>query len=198
LQKHDVTLLKLRLSIIAIYFTEFSFCGITKLILDAHSFPILTILNEIEFQDRPGKPRRLDTILEVVSLTWDPPSDIKDGDYYQISYKELEHDGKWTLYDEVFQDATAELNDLRANTVFVFRVRVIYEDREGPFSEESNEIRTSLSAACQVSQQSVSLVKGNFSPPVYGLPMNEIMRHETSRINKLEFSKSTNLILFEY
>ncbi|XP_060587427.1 uncharacterized protein LOC132742949 [Ruditapes philippinarum] len=141
-------------------------------------------------EDRPGKPRRLNDILEVVSLTWDPPSDIKDGYYYQISYKELEHDGKWALYDEVFQDATAELNDLRANTVFVFRVRVLYEDREGPFSEESNEIKTSLSSACQVSQQSVSLVKGNFSSPVYGLPMNEIMRHETLKISKLEFGST--------
>ena len=123
---------------------------------------------------------------EVVTLTWDPPSEFRDNDLYQINYKELENDRKWKLYDEKFRAAPAELDDLPSNTVVVFRVRVIHEEYEGPYSEESNEIRTPVSAACQILQKSAILVKGNLSPPVYTLPMKE-ERHERVKINKLEF-----------
>ncbi|WAQ94890.1 LOW QUALITY PROTEIN: hypothetical protein MAR_007361 [Mya arenaria] len=85
-------------------------------------------------QDRPGKPRVSDIGSDTVTLSWEKPTVFGSGDYFQIGYKDLNGGKKWRFDHE---KSTVRLTNLKSDTRFVFRVRMVYDDIEGPYSEES-------------------------------------------------------------
>ncbi|XP_045178579.2 uncharacterized protein LOC123538489 [Mercenaria mercenaria] len=141
-----------------------------------------------EAKDRPGKPRISDVLADSVTLSWDPPSTFGEDDYYQISFKDLDHNKKWRFFQAEFRSSTAVLNDVKSNTVFIFRVRVVYEDGEGPYSEESDKIVTSDSPATRIVKFALKKTAGNPSPSKYALPVTEIRaaRNEKAKTKKFE------------
>ena len=142
-------------------------------------------------QECPGKPRASDVLADTITLAWDPPSKFGDDDYYQISYKDLDHEKKWKFYQGEIRESTVILRDIKSNTAFIFRVRVVYEDGEGPYSEESEKILTSDSPASRIVKFSTIKEKGNPSPSKYALPITEIRqaRNEKAKTKKFEVGK---------
>ncbi|XP_060557439.1 uncharacterized protein LOC132717878 [Ruditapes philippinarum] len=136
----------------------------------------------------PGKPRSLEIMVDTVTLTWDPPSTIGEGDCYQISYKESSHGENWKFYQGELKSSTAVISDLKSNTAFVFQVCVVNEDCVGPYSEQSDEIFTLESQASRLVQASVLIEKGNPSPSKYALPLSEIReaRNQQTKTNKFQ------------
>ncbi|XP_045203650.2 uncharacterized protein LOC123556762 [Mercenaria mercenaria] len=149
---------------------------------------ILTKRVEQPKPDYPGKPRASDVLADAITLLWDAPSKFGDDDYYQVSYKDLDHEKKWKFFQGEFKTTTALLSDLKSNTAFIFRVRVVYEDSEGPYSEESDKILTLDSPASRIVKFSVEKEKGNPSPAKYALPTTEIRaaRNERAKTKKFE------------
>lgn len=70
-------------------------------------------------------------------------------------------------------------------------MRVVYENGEGPYSEESDKILTSDSPASRIVQFSVAKTKGNPSPTKYALPVteNRSARNEKAKTKKFEVGK---------
>lgn len=148
--------------------------------------------NESTKKNCPGKPRSSDARADTIMLSWDPPSTFGDEDYYQISYKDLDNNKKWKFYQDEFKSSSAILSDLKSNTAFIFRVRVVYEDSEGPYSEESDKIITSDSPATRIVSFSVLKENGNPSPSIYALPITEIRqaRNEKAKTKKFDIGGS--------
>ncbi|XP_060557458.1 uncharacterized protein LOC132717894 [Ruditapes philippinarum] len=131
-------------------------------------------------------------MVDTVTLTWDPPSTVRDGDCYQISYKDSSHGENWVFYQGEFKTSTAILSNLKSNTDFVFRVRVVNEDGASPYSEQSDKIFTLESQASRLVHSSVLKEKGNPSPSIYALPLAEIReaRNEQAKTNKFQLGAS--------
>lgn len=130
-----------------------------------------------------------DTIgANVVNIYWQPPKQFVKGDYYQLSYKEAE-DKKWIFYNEQFERATAELKDLKAGAAYVFRVRVVTDDGEGPYSEISDEIKTKQSPAHKLLNFAPRKMEGN--PSKYTVPFEELKeaRNDKAKSRKLEIGR---------
>lgn len=100
----------------------------------------------------------------------------------------MDHDKKWKFLSDEYKSSTVVLRDLKSNTAFLFRVRVVYEDGEGPYSEESDRIQTSDSPASRIVMFSLEKEKGDPSPTKYVLPMTEdkMARNEQAKTKKFE------------
>jgi hypothetical protein len=135
-------------------------------------------------------------MVDTVTLTWDPPSTIGENDFYQISYKDGSHEGNWEIYQGEFKSSTAVLSDLKSNTVFVFRVRVVNEDDADLYSEQSDKIVTLESQASRHVQASALIEKGNPSPSKYALPLSEIReaRNEQAKTTKFQLGIYLHLL----
>lgn len=139
-------------------------------------------------QNCPGKPRPSDVLSDTVTLSWRKPSKFGSDDYYQVSYKDLDNGNKWSFYQDEFNSSTAVLCKLKSNTRFIFRVRVVYQNGEGPYSNESDTIRTLESPASRIVQMSALNEKGNPSPSIYALPVTEEReaRNEIAKTKKFK------------
>lgn len=98
---------------------------------------------------------------------------------------------KWkVVYEENINNV--ELKDVKANTAYVFRVRVVYPDtdEEGPYSPLSNEITTKESPAHKLISWSVEK-KDTSHPKIYTIPVTELQcsRNEAARTRKLEIGE---------
>ncbi|XP_052820940.1 uncharacterized protein LOC128246597 isoform X2 [Mya arenaria] len=149
-------------------------------------------------RDRPGKPRASDIGSDTVTLSWEKPADFRQSDYFQIGYKDLNGGRKWRFYQGEFTESTVRLTNLKSDTKFVFRVRV-YDDIEGPYSEESDEIVIASSLASRLVNYAVRVDDGDSAPALYALPMTEVAkaRNQNARTRKFEIGTRPKHILNE-
>ncbi|WAQ94888.1 hypothetical protein MAR_007359 [Mya arenaria] len=127
-------------------------------------------------QDRPGKPLASDIGSDTVTLSWEKPANFRNCDYFQIGYKDTNGAKKWRFYHGEFTESTIRLTNLKSDTKFVFRVRVVYDDIEGPYSEESEEIVIASSLASRLVNYAVRVDNGDNVPAMYALPMTELTK----------------------
>lgn len=106
--------------------------------------------------------------------------------YLQVTYKDVDNAGRWQFRPEEHTCATAVLDDMKSNTKFIFRVRVVYEDGEGPYSPPSDEYVTAKSPASRIVEFANVLEKG--PPSKHALPITEIRnaRNPTAKTKKFE------------
>lgn len=62
---------------------------------------------------------------------------FEEGDFFQIGYKELSLGSKWKVYTGEYTESTVLLTNIKSDTEYIFRVRVVHSDGEGPYSEVS-------------------------------------------------------------
>lgn len=102
---------------------------------------------------------------------------------------------KWTIFPEELTHARTNLNTLQAATTYVFRVRVVTEDGESPYSPQSDEVTTLPSLALELLNFS-ERVKGQTSPSKYIIPVTEIAdaRNKQGKTRKMEIGKYMKII----
>ncbi|KAK3090164.1 hypothetical protein FSP39_009640, partial [Pinctada imbricata] len=118
----------------------------------------------------PGKPVARKCKSDSITLSWRVPNDFQEGDYYQIRFKNIDG-GKWRFYEEQPSEGSIVMTKMKANTKFVFQVRVVHDDMEGPYSPVSDEVHTKLSPANRLFSYSTLTRKG--TPDLYRLPLTE-------------------------
>ncbi|KAH3772282.1 uncharacterized protein LOC127846401 [Dreissena polymorpha] len=136
---------------------------------------------------QPGRPEAFDITSDSLTLSWTKPALQADGDYFQIEYKELIQGSKWKTFTGEFTESTQILTNLKSETEFVFRVRALQCDGEGPYSEESAVVKTHISTASRLIGFSVRLDEETTSPIRYALPMCEVKEARNSRAKTRKF-----------
>ncbi|XP_060602656.1 uncharacterized protein LOC132755758 isoform X2 [Ruditapes philippinarum] len=146
-------------------------------------------LEKIE-NDRPGKPEASEISSDTVNIAWKSPSKFGKEDYYQIYYTTDMEDRKrkWKKFQVEPNYHSATLSELKTNTTYIFRVKAVYDDEEGPYSPESDRITTSKSLALRLLNKAIKIEDGKQPPYKYILPMTEIIsaRNEENKTKKYE------------
>lgn len=127
-----------------------------------------------------------------MTLHWEAPYNFDESSTYEIQYKEK---GKrWKLYDKNPERATVTVCNLQAETTYIFQVRVVSDDKEGPYSPESDEIQTKVSLASKLLELCSKVTDG--PPAVYQLNSteNKRARNEHAKTRKFELGKITLFI----
>ncbi|KAH3768530.1 uncharacterized protein LOC127845595 [Dreissena polymorpha] len=136
---------------------------------------------------QPGRPEAFDITSDSLTLSWTKPALQAERDYFQIEYKELIPGSKWKTFAGEFTASTQILTNLKSETEFIFRVRAIQCDGEGPYSEESAVVKTHISTASCLIGFSVRLGEETKSPIRYALPMCEVKEARNSRAKTRKF-----------
>ncbi|WAR30914.1 hypothetical protein MAR_033456, partial [Mya arenaria] len=121
--------------------------------------------------NRPGKPISSEAGSDFIDLSWGEPLNFQDGSYFQVLMKDVDPNSKWKFYNKEFTTASGKIEDINSNTKFVFRVRVVHEHGEGPYSPESDVIITFPSPASRIVYFSTKVEGEN--PTTYALPLTE-------------------------
>lgn len=119
----------------------------------------------------PGKPCLEEVRSSSINLTWEKSAE--NVDHYQIRYKCLDKSEKWKFFETDSNQNSVTLSGLMANKEYIFQVRGIFGDIEGPYGPESKSIRTKKSLATDLLDQSRS--SKNSNPPKYIPPTKEIL-----------------------
>lgn len=140
-------------------------------------------------KDRPGKPELHEISSDTIGITWQPPSNFGTDDYYQVYYTtDLESKRrKWRKYQAEPNYHFVTLTELKTDTTYIFRVKAVYGDDEGPYSQESDRIKTPKSLALRLLYNATK-IDDKHSPEKYMLPMTEIAsaRNEINKTKKYE------------
>lgn len=141
------------------------------------------------FQDIPGKPFTIKVGSSWVIIGWKTLGDHKQANYFQISIKTTS-EVRWTTLSHQYERKFAELNNLKSNTEYLVRVKMITPEGESPYSPTSQTIKTKESPACKLVKKSFLETKGNPTPSVYAIPVKVLRwaRNETAKTRKLEIS----------
>lgn len=137
------------------------------------------------YSDVPGKPTVHDIKSDTLTVSWLKPTSFGKQHYYQLSSKEMP-DGKWKIINEEYETSTADLTDLKADTQYRFRVKVVTPSEEGPYSPESDVIKTSVSPARELVEFCIPTRTGN--PNIYAIPLTELAnsRNSKAKTRKME------------
>ncbi|XP_076104255.1 fibronectin type III domain-containing protein 3B-like isoform X2 [Mytilus galloprovincialis] len=88
-------------------------------------------------RDRPKyqtrKPEIKFVSFDFITIKWQPPSDITDLNYYDVCHKEAAAE-KWFI-SPVTDKTEISFVKLRSSVKYEFKVRAVFEDGQGPFSE---------------------------------------------------------------
>lgn len=132
----------------------------------------------------PGKPQPTDIKSDSVTCTWGKSSG--NISQYQIRYKTIEEHSKWKLTETDSNDNHITISGLMANTKYIFQVRGIFGDEEGPFGQVNDNIKTNKSLASLLVNSSQPQNKTK-SPTIHLLPVveNENARNQDARTRQL-------------
>lgn len=112
-----------------------------------------------------------------------------DIDFYQIRYKSKTGKDKWKFVATDSKQNEVTISGLMANTTYVFQVRAVFEDQEGRYGPQSDDVITSESLATKLLKFSTRVDGGN--PPIYRLKAQESprSRNPTAKTRKLELGE---------
>lgn len=83
---------------------------------------------------KPGMPEPKYVTDNSLIITWKPPNNTKDLNYFELRYR-VNSTVKWKVQST--EQNEVALKDLKENTIYEFKVKTIYEDEEGPYSDTS-------------------------------------------------------------
>lgn len=130
---------------------------------------------------------------DSILLFWEKPQEKVDN--YQVRFKLNNVDSKWKFADTSIEENFATIQGLMAYSEYVFQVRTVYEEQEGPYGPISDVIKTHKSSATTFMEFCVCLDSSN--PPKYLLPTEENLsaRNKTARTRQLVLG---NIYIFCY
>lgn len=139
----------------------------------------------------PGKPIRRDVKSDSVTVHWSRPDNFGASSVFQIRFKET--GSKWIFYHEQPDTGCVTIGNLQADTTYKFQVRAVTDDIEGPYSEESDDIRTQTSLASRLLKDSKLSKDGQ--PGIYQLHITENTnaRNTDAKTRKFELGSRPNL-----
>lgn len=109
---------------------------------------------------------------DSVDLQWAKPENSVD--YYQIRYKTKDGKDEWKFAKTDTDQSKITITGLMANTKYVFQVRTVYQDQEGQYGPQSNDVLTAESPSTSLLDFSKQVRDGN--PAIYQLLAKEL-RH---------------------
>ncbi|XP_060602657.1 uncharacterized protein LOC132755759 [Ruditapes philippinarum] len=149
---------------------------------------VLKEIVDLVSENHPGKPLAGKIDYDSILLIWEPPLKSKEGDYYQISYKDVSNNRKWKVDECEYTVPVATISCLQPNTIYIFRVKVIHENgEEGPYSQATAEIRTLPSLALRLTK-TLTPKQTIGSSSIYSLPFTEMKAVENSRARAKRFT----------
>lgn len=128
---------------------------------------------------QPGRPFICITNTKGVqrgfNLKWHEYKRLDSFESYQLKFRETDTD-KWFIYESetLIAQPSVFIHGLKPKTSYIFKVRVAnwQTSEEGPFSDESEVIKTRKSTADFLLSKSVLIQEKN--PKIYMLPIKEI------------------------
>uniref|UniRef100_A0A8W8JGK9 Fibronectin type-III domain-containing protein n=1 Tax=Magallana gigas TaxID=29159 RepID=A0A8W8JGK9_MAGGI len=132
----------------------------------------MMIEEEIEDSCTPGQPIANASGLHSYSVDLQWAKSAKRVDYYQIRYKTKDDDDEWKFAKTDNDQSKITITGLLANTKYVFQVRSVYQDQEGQYGPESNDVLTAESASTSLLNSSKQVSNG--IPPKYQLFVEEL------------------------
>lgn len=107
-------------------------------------------------------------------------------DHYQVRFKNKTKTSKWKSIETDSGENTFTISELMADTEYIFQVRGIYGDDEGPFSPVTEEIKTEKSLATSLLGFCIQNNDPNCTP-IYLLPVKENphARNDSARTRQL-------------
>lgn len=120
-----------------------------------------------------------------LKLIWE--KSVENVTYYQVRYKCSNKEEKWKFTETDSSQNFLVITGLMATTEYIFQVRGVFGDFEGPYSPVSENIATKESLATQLLGISTLLKKGD--PSIYLLPAEENIkaRNEIAKTKQLIF-----------
>lgn len=129
----------------------------------------------------PGKPQKENIKSDSVSLIWKKPHE--ETDQFQIRFKVKDEKSKWKFAESIVAGNYTTVTGLMADTEYVFQVRGLFEDQEGPYSPVSDIIKTKKSLATTLLNFCGKPENSKTFPLRYQLPLDENLnaRNESAR-----------------
>jgi hypothetical protein len=108
-----------------------------------------------------------------------------------LRYKEDKKKQKWKLHPELMTSSTVTLSTLRSDTQYIFQVRMVNDEIEGPYSETSDPVQTIQSAAQQLLNFTYDVSRPDVEMPLKKIPLqeNKGTRNELAKTRKLVIGK---------
>lgn len=132
----------------------------------------------------PGKPQSTKIKSDTVSMFWE--KSCARVNQYQIRYKKNKKNSKWKFIETDSDENHITVSGLMANTKYIFQVRGIFGDHEGPFGLVNENIKTKKSLATDLLDFS-QLQNNTNSPSIHLLPVeeNRSARNKSARTRQL-------------
>lgn len=117
-------------------------------------------------------------------------------DHYQIRFKAKNGNLKWKFTDTDLDENNVNISGLMAYTKYIFQVRGIFEEQEGPYGQANEDIETKKSLATTFLEFSI-LQNNTDYPPKYLLPIqeNKNARNSSARTRQLTLGRCTNFLI---
>ncbi|XP_062572461.1 uncharacterized protein LOC134241282 [Saccostrea cucullata] len=120
----------------------------------------------------PGKPYASSVNSNSVALFWE--KSLNTSNHYQIRYKSKGGVEKWKFQETEKNENRIIITGLKAKTAYIFQVRGVFEDEEGPYGPSNDSIVTTESMATTLIKHS-TLISTDI-PNKYQLPVRENLR----------------------
>lgn len=117
-------------------------------------------------------------------------------DHYQIRFKAKNENLKWKFKNTDSDENNINISGLMAYTKYVFQVRGIFGDQEGPYGPANEDIETKQSSAIALLKSAVLQSKTN-CPPIYLLPVqeNKSARNTKARTKQVTLGKFNDFLI---
>ncbi|WAR16463.1 hypothetical protein MAR_031057 [Mya arenaria] len=123
----------------------------------------------------------------TMQLSWKLKKDLAEDEYVEVFLKDITNKSRWKLAaDEHIKMRTFTVTDLKPDTKYTFKVRVVNANEEGNFSPESKTTRTKISAAIKLKKRSEKIQSETIQK--YRIPVKEVTeaRNETRKTRRFE------------
>lgn len=135
----------------------------------------------------PGKPKVLNCTIESIECEWSKCQGQVD--FYKVRYKTDKSDKEeWNYAKTNADESQITITGLMPNTMYIFQVRGVFEDQEGEYGPENDEMQTE-SLDAYLNKISTRITKS--SPSKYQLFVQEMKdaRNVTAKTRKLNLGK---------
>lgn len=138
----------------------------------------------------PGKPAVREVKTDSVELLWQKP--VKQAEQFQVRFKTEKVNAKWKFVETYVEENFIVVKGLMAHTKYIFQVRGVFGDQEGPYGPHSDAIETQKSAGTTLLELCQRL--DHNSPSKYMLPIkeNKGARSKQARTRQLYLGRIDN------
>lgn len=152
-------------------------------------------LNIVLFYKVPGKPYSTETKPNFVTICWDKP--LEKVDYFEVRYKQKGGLTKWKMDCTRDDCNSTTITEIMADTIYIFQVRGVFEDMEGPYGPISDDVITPKSLSIKMKEKCQRIAVDN--PEIYLLPSKENVqaRNNQARTKQLILGLTKLLFIFD-